>query len=359
MKIAAIYTHNVGPLQDKIISMADDWTDDVEKRVLFTGSNGCGKSTVLKSIAMLWEAAAYWLDHQKALPQKHESRAWLQHWGGVAVVFDDLQPFYDQPVGLIFGEHSWVKEIMEQHPNVSWVGQSKVHTGFPPRKAKVDIYLPADEAWFHEWANHRKRMILSYDKVDSPNMIYLDAEERRWVKPKRNIAEPLPDLLSQRWLTRYIVTEDWKGQLEASLITLKTTQLHLFHDVVRHLNDFLMGKEIDTDMKAGEGRLRVRIKNRKGVYHSLDELSAGEHQVLIMIYIISRWMQSGGIVLIDEPDLYLHPSLVDPLLSSLEKLVAEHDGQLLITSHAIDIWRRYENHGKRIELKLDDDGQQA
>jgi len=112
-------------------------------------------------------------------------------------------------------------------------------------------------------------------------------------------------------------------------------------------------------MKAGEGRLRVRLKNRKGAYHSLDELSAGEHQVLILIYLISRWMQRGGIVLIDEPDLYLHPSLVDPLLSSLEKLVAENDGQLLITSHAVDIWRRYENHGKRIELKLNGGGQQA
>jgi len=352
MKITAIYTQNVGPLQDEMISLVNDWTDDVENRVLYTGPNGCGKSTILRSIAMLWEAAAYWLDHQKALPQKHESRVWLQNWGGVAVVFDGMQPFCDKPVGLIFGEHLWIKEIMEQYPNVSWVGQSKMYTGFPPRKAKVDIYLPADEAWFHEWANHRKRMILSYDKVDSPNIIYLDAEERRWVKPKRNIAEPLPDLLSQRWLTRYIVTEDWKGQLEASLITLKTTQLHLFHEVVRHLNDFLMGKEIDTDMKAGEGRLRVRCKNRRGTYHSLDELSAGEHQILILIYLISRWMQQGGIVLIDEPDLYLHPSLVDPLLSSLEKLVAENDGQLLITSHAIDVWHRYENRGKRIELKL-------
>jgi len=350
MKITAIYTQNVGPLLDDAVSFANDWTEGIETRVLFTGPNGCGKSTVLRSIAMLWEAAAYWLDHQKALPQKYEARTWLQAWGGVAVVVDGVQPFYKKPVGLFFGSMDWAETLQKEQPDICWVGESSAHTG-KPGKPKRALILPK-EGWFNEWANHRKRMILSYDKVDGPNIIYLDAEERRWVKPRRNLSEPLPDLLSQRWLTRYIVTEDWKGQLEASLITLKTTQLHRFHEAIRHLNDFLISKEIDSDMKVGEGRLRVRLKNRRGVYHSLDELSAGEHQVLILIYLISRWMQPGGIVLIDEPDLYLHPSLVDPLLSSLERLVAEKDGQLLITSHAVDIWQRYENHGKRIELKL-------
>ena len=192
---------------------------------------------------------------------------------------------------------------------------------------------------------------MSYEKVKGPNLIYLDAEERRWVTPKRNLAEPLPDLLTQRWLTKYIVTDDWKGQLEASLIALKTTQLHKFHDVIRNLNQFLMDKEIDPDLKHGKGRLRVKLKGIRGVYHSIDELSAGEHQILILIYLISRWMQPGGIVLIDEPDLYLHPSLVAPLLSIIEQLVTEGDGQLLISSHAVDVWARYENQGKRIELK--------
>lgn len=48
--------------------------------------------------------------------------------------------------------------------------------------------------------------------------------------------------------------------------------------------------------------------------------------MLIMIYLISRWLQPGGIVLIDEPDLYLHPSLVSGLLANLERLVAGQAG---------------------------------
>jgi len=350
MKIIAIYTKNVGPLSDETVCFNNDWTENVEDNVLFTGPNGCGKSTLLRAIAMFWDATAYWLDHRKPLPQKHEAKQWLQQWDGVAVVMDGIPPFYEKSVGLVFGSMDWVDKLQKQHSEITWIGESIARTG-KPGQPKRTLLIPKEE-WLNAWANDRKKMILSYDKVEGSNVVYLDAEERRWVKPKRNLSEPQPDLLSQRWLTRYSVSEDWKGQLEASLITLKTTQLHYFHEVLRHLNDFLIGKEIDSDIKPGEGRLHVKLKHKRGVSHSLDDLSAGEHQVLIMIYLISRWMQQGGIVMIDEPDLYLHPSLVAPLLSSLEKLVAEKQGQLLITSHAVDVWQRYENQGKRIELSL-------
>jgi predicted ATP-dependent endonuclease of OLD family len=64
-------------------------------------------------------------------------------------------------------------------------------------------------------------------------------------------------------------------------------------------------------------------------------------------------MQKGGVVLIDVPDLYLHPSLIDPFLSALEQLVVRRDGQLLITSHAVDVWQRYANNGLRVALQLE------
>ena len=73
-------------------------------------------------------------------------------------------------------------------------------------------------------------------------------------------------------------------------------------------------------------------------------------EILILLYLLARWAEPGAVVLIDEPDLYLHPSLVNGLLSSLEKLVADIGGQLIITSHQPEIWQRYEASGKRIEL---------
>jgi predicted ATPase len=126
--------------------------------------------------------------------------------------------------------------------------------------------------------------------------------------------------------------------------------LQAYHRVIRQLNTFLAGKEIESDIKPGENRLNVKLKGQRGQSHYLDELSAGEHQALILIFLLARWAEEGCVVLIDEPDLYLHPSLVTGMLSSLEKLVLEKKGQLLITSHMPEIWHRYEQNGKRIEL---------
>lgn len=351
MHITHIYLNDVGPLTEQRLDLLDEWQGGSHCQVLLTGPNGCGKSTVLRAIAMLWEAAGWWLDQQKLLPQSLQTRTWLQRWGGVSIVFNGIQPFTDQSVGLLFGEQEWVESIKASHLGVSWIGETVARTG-KPGKPKRDLLIPTED-WLKQLVDQRRRMLLSYDKVDVPNVIYLDAEERRWVTPKRNVGSPEPDLLSQRWLTRYLVNEDWKGQLEPSLIALKTTQLHKFHDVLRNLNLFLQGKEIEADMVPGENRLSVKIKGQRGVRHSIDDLSAGEHQVLILIYLISRWLQPGGIVLIDEPDLYLHPSLVSGLLANLERLVAERQGQLIITSHSVDIWRRYEEQGLRIELQGD------
>jgi hypothetical protein len=107
MKIKSIVTQGVGSLPDGEITLNNDWTGSVETKVLFTGPNGCGKSTLLRGVAMLWDALGYWMDQRKSLPQKHESRSWLQRWDGFAVLLDSLGPFYTEPVLVLFGTQEW------------------------------------------------------------------------------------------------------------------------------------------------------------------------------------------------------------------------------------------------------------
>nr|WP_255262679.1 AAA family ATPase [Proteus mirabilis] len=89
-----------------------------------------------------------------------------------------------------------------------------------------------------------------------------------------------------------------------------------------------------------------------GRQHTFDELSSGEHQILIMLFTIQRWLKPGGIVLIDEPDLHLHPSVIAPLLAAIENIVTNKKGQLILTSHSTEVWQRYEKFGSRIDLTL-------
>ena len=96
-------------------------------------------------------------------------------------------------------------------------------------------------------------------------------------------------------------------------------------------------------------RLWVQFGRRKTDSHLIDELSSGEKQCLIMIFMASRWLMEGGILLIDEPDLHLHVSLQRQVIHHLEQIVHNHNGQLLITSHSPTMWSEF---GERQRIHL-------
>lgn len=350
MKIQTLQFCEVGPLLGRRVDFTDDWSGEIGARILFSGPNGSGKSTVLRAIAMLWDAAGQWLDHSKPLRNSSAVREWLQRWRGIAMVFvDTANSGGETPaIGLIFGQSDWCDARIKEQPDVHWLGESVARNG-KPGIVRETFYFPQGVVLQH-WSEARKKMILGFEPTPLPNVIFMDAEERRWRAPKRHVGEHLAELPALRWLPRYLATEDWQGQLEASLINLKVTQPRRFFRVLVELNQFLTGKEIESDIKPGDNRLRVKLNGKRGQYHTLDELSAGEHQVLIMLYLIARWAEKGCVVLIDEPDLYLHPSLISGLLSRIEVLVDELGGQLLITSHVPEVWSRFESTGRRIDL---------
>ena len=359
MKIKTFYLHEAGPFSEGEISLVNDWTGSIADKVLFSGPNGCGKSTILRMVAMLWSATGYWLDKRKPLLHSSSEYKWLQRFGGVAVVLDDLplRPgrrikgfFPDEWIlGLFFGDTNWHAELADKHPEITWFGESIQTTG-KRGKPKRKLIQPGKDI-MEAWSTARKSMIITSEKAMVSNVIYLDAEERRWVPPLRNVGTPIPDDQNLRWLTTYRVNEDWKGQLEAALINLKIVESEKkYNEVIRELNKFLAGKKINPKVNSIENRLRVDVNKQRSTWHYLDELSAGEHQVLILIFMLSRCLEHGGIVLIDEPDLYLHPSLIPGLLSRLEGITEKREGQFVITSHIPEVWERYESRGMRIRL---------
>jgi ABC-type lipoprotein export system ATPase subunit len=78
---------------------------------------------------------------------------------------------------------------------------------------------------------------------------------------------------------------------------------------------------------------QLRVETFGGARHAVQELSSGERQALI---IMSRVLRAGGnhpLVLIDEPDAYLHPHLSQRLIQALQSGVGR-DGQLIVATHS-------------------------
>lgn len=354
MKIRHIYAHKVGPLGEHwSADLTEKWKGTAYDNVLFTGSNGSGKSFLLKFIAHLWSFAGDWLGMPNTRLRKiPTSIPWLIRWDGGAVIIEELIEGLEPLIGIFFGSFSHLEELKQKHPDVIWFGRTTQYTAASTIPIfKRIIVEDRHQLIFEEWKHAREKLILTPGQTSISNMIYLDAEQRRWVSPTKRIGDLIPDDFRKRWLTTYQVTEDWGGQLEAELINLKIVNEDKYKQVISDLNRFFVRKQIDPTIHEGDrNRLRVNLTDNPGAWHYLDDLSAGERQILITIFIISRWMEPGGIVLIDEPDLHLHPSLVPGLLGQIESMVSERNGQLIITSHMPDVWKRYQTIGKRIKL---------
>ncbi|MET9203498.1 AAA family ATPase, partial [Gordonia sp. NPDC003585] len=77
--------------------------------------------------------------------------------------------------------------------------------------------------------------------------------------------------------------------------------------------------------------LRIQLPN--GEVHAVADLSSGERQALIIISRVLRAGAGQSIVLIDEPDAYLHPNLSQRLIDVLIDGVGP-EGQMLIATHS-------------------------
>ncbi|MBK8453442.1 MAG: AAA family ATPase [Thiofilum sp.] len=344
MRIRAIHTYEFGALGTQSFDFRDSWSDETATRILLSGANGCGKSTLLRGIAMLWSAFGYWLHNRKHLPEKSVERRFLSMGGGFAIVVENLPFAETKSLLLAFGEGHWSTNPALVKPDYIALGEG---SGF----GRIYFHPSDYDPFLNNWTRARQKMLVSPQPSESPNILFLDAEERRWVTPKYGLGEIKAENMEQRWLSSYRATENWDGQVESALLGMKIASEERFSKLVDNMNSFLSGKEILKEVILGENRLRIQLAN--GSTHGIDELSSGEHQVLIQLYMVDRWMERGGIVMIDEPDLYLHPSLISGFLAQLENMVAERDGQLIITSHVPDVWSRYEAIGQRVLLGME------
>ena len=69
----------------------------------------------------------------------------------------------------------------------------------------------------------------------------------------------------------------------------------------------------------------------------LDQLPSGEQQVLLLFGELARRRRPGAVIMIDEIENSLHPTLQRLVLGNLERLAREWDAQVIVTTHSAEV----------------------
>ncbi|MBI2299960.1 MAG: ATP-binding protein, partial [Armatimonadetes bacterium] len=184
-----------------------------------------------------------------------------------------------------------------------------------------------------------------YADSDWPGVLHLPSEDRELVVMPHRVEPPGPLQPQDEFVYRWERPEGWQDTLQSALQMAQWADF-LARDTDRPGDHFARYAE-DLRWFTGaskelfwtdEGELRVRLAN--GEEHGLDALSSGEKQVLLLTGEIRRRMRPGSLLLIDEPDLHLHPHWETKLYERMLRLVEEGDaGQVIMATQSNHLFR--------------------
>jgi ABC-type cobalamin/Fe3+-siderophores transport system ATPase subunit len=172
------------------------------------------------------------------------------------------------------------------------------------------------------------------DDADAPSNFYFSAFSGRW----HNFVNYIHQKSASRdkKLADSLKKEPTKGE---EIIEKNPDPFEKYKKI---FSDLLPGKEL-LDINPAQPR-EFQYKDESGQPLPFNALSSGEQEVVKVLFDVARKEIKHSVIIIDEPELHLHPTLTFKLIESL-KSIGEHTNQFIFLTHSADLISTYYSTG--------------
>ncbi len=124
--------------------------------------------------------------------------------------------------------------------------------------------------------------------------------------------------------------------------------------IVDNIHQFLGELNLDAEFDSLDENEQIYFRNNSGKHFSIDKLSSGQKTVLSKMLNFFLSDVKGKVILIDEPELSLHPSWQNKILKVYENFAKTNNCQIIIATHSPHIIGSAKNEYLRV-LTFNDD----
>jgi putative AbiEii toxin of type IV toxin-antitoxin system len=301
--------------------------DDVDQRglVVLSGRNGVGKSLCLLAVALAWE------EHIGDIEQH------VGPWGANASVTVTLQLLDSERLALEdYHRRRTGRDPEESCPSSISLGHVFNDTGVTERFKNPRRWaaLLTDKVFgqLHSFAHidlipaERSLHGESTSSIDLRTLAVSRADDLR-----QSALQSLLGLgsFSMYGVADYLATLDY---LDLMRHRLKGGPSDAGYDAISDGFFAATGKRIERPRPAADESIAIFVRASSENSHALSLLSSGERETLALMYLVRRLEARGGILLVDEPELHLHPALQTAILDLLE--ADNQRAQLWLCTHS-------------------------
>ena len=324
MKIEKVHIKNVKGIKDLELSFKKD--DKILDLIVLAGVNGSGKTTILEAIKDFFD------NRNIDFNDIEKSNIYLE------IFFEDFEREKIIPFINIDSQNN-IYQVF--HMLGSYNSYIKENKGLYHQLAKKlenspkIIYLPANNS-FEEVKTESTTLLKDYQFINIINS---------------NVIKDIPSYIATR--KNYLAT------IEEDLTMKEVT-----NKVVNEINSIFNILELDVKLKgfSKDEKTMPIFENSAGEEFDINDLSSGEKQLFLRTLSIKMLEPNNSIILIDEPELSLHPKWQQRIIEVYKKIgennqiiVATHSPHILGSISNENIFILYRNENGKIEAKTGDE----